>query len=788
VKNEELNKIKSNSSYTKKIKSKIPEIHTEEDIQNALEEDISEEQHPVDEEIEEEDEDNKKIIIDSEKQEYDDFLENSDDNESYLYPHVLDPNFNAKIASKKEFSDFRYDGEIHDVKTQSQIECKAPFELLPNQQFVKNFMSVQTPYNSLLLFNGLGTGKCHAKGTLLLMFDGSIKLVEDIKVGDLLMGDDSKPRTVLSLANGRDKMYDIIPIKGDKYTVNEEHILCLRNYNSIDITEITVKDYLHLSESQKSALKGYKVAVEFPEKKMDFHPYIIGSSYSKHYCYEYIPINYKCNNRENRLLLLAGIVDSIGEYDIKNQMYTLKHYSETVANDILFVVRSLGFDSYIKKINATRPTILFFDKREVDSIIESTNGNFNDEYQVYIVGDLERIPTEIIHCSKQVKDICDFLVTDITVKYTREDEFFGFTLDGNGRYLMSDFTVTHNTCSAIGVAEEMRMYMKQVGIVKKILIVASPNVQANFRLQLFDESRLHEVGKQGSGVWNLDTCVGYDLLKEIQTTNMTREYVVRKINTIINEYYDFIGYESLANYIEEMAGLRRSSSNNLDEAGDVDEKKVKRIFDDRLIIIDEVHNIIGKEDDDNKHTSNMILKLVKYCENLRLLFLSATPMYNSYKEIIWLINIMNLNDHRSTILVEQVFQPDGEFVEEVKDDTGIIVVEGGKELLKRKLIGYVSYVRGENPYTFPYRIYPSIFAEDKNQIKKKTYPTLQMNGTEIPKKLQHLELFITTMGEYQKNGYDLLIQFSKDFIPNFEEKESFGYTVLQAPISALNMV
>ena len=33
------------------------------------------------------------------------------------------------------------------------------------------------------------------------------------------------------------------------------------------------------------------------------------------------------------------------------------------------------------------------------------------------------------------------------------------------------------TCSAIGVAEEMRTYYKQLGINKKILIVATPNVQ-----------------------------------------------------------------------------------------------------------------------------------------------------------------------------------------------------------------------------------------------------------------------------------------------------------------------
>jgi len=75
--------------------------------------------------------------------------------------------------------------------------------------------------------------------------------------------------------------------------------------------------------------------------------------------------------------------------------------------------------------------------------------------------------------------------------------------------------------------------------------------------------------------------------------------------------------------------------------------KLKKNFNNRLIIIDEVHNIRISDDKSDKRVANELFKLVKYVDNLRLLFLSATPMYNSYKEIIWLLNIMNLNDRRS---------------------------------------------------------------------------------------------------------------------------------------------
>jgi len=83
-----------------------------------------------------------------------------------------------------------------------------------------------------------GFGKCLGFGTLVLMFDGKLERVENIKVGDLLMGDDSMPRRVLSLARGREQMYKIKNLYGDKYVCNESHILSLKyknNNNSIII-------------------------------------------------------------------------------------------------------------------------------------------------------------------------------------------------------------------------------------------------------------------------------------------------------------------------------------------------------------------------------------------------------------------------------------------------------------------------------------------------------------------------------------------------------------------------
>lgn len=115
-----------------------------------------------------------------------------------------------------------------------------------------------------------GSGKCLGKDTPILMYDGSIKIVQDIVIGDVLMGDDSCPRNVLALSSGESEMYKVIQRKGDDYIVNENHVLSLKDvgydvavcsnahYSTIDIP---IKNYLKLSENRQRCLKGYKVLV-----------------------------------------------------------------------------------------------------------------------------------------------------------------------------------------------------------------------------------------------------------------------------------------------------------------------------------------------------------------------------------------------------------------------------------------------------------------------------------------------------------------------------------------------
>lgn len=342
------------------------------------------------------------------------------------------------------------------------------------------------------------------------------------------------------------------------------------------------------------------------------------------------------------------------------------------------------------------------------------------------------------------------------------------------------------TCSAISVAEEMRNYLKQMGISQRIIVVASPNVQDNFNLQLFDERKLQLV----DGLWNIRACTGNKFLSEINPMNMKgipRDKVIGQIKQIINSSYLFLGYIEFANYVNKKSAVASDMTQSKKEK--IMKQKLTRLFKNRLIIIDEVHNIRMTDDNSDKKVAMELMKLVQNVQHMRLLLLSATPMYNSYKEIIWLLNLLNANDGRALINTKDVFNADGTFkINEAGEETG-------RELLIRKATGYVSFVRGENPYTYPFRIWPSEFAPERT-IKEAHSPKVQMNGTAIVGGIEHLSVFVCDIGAVQQKGYDYIIdRLKKDLgkdpkrvMPSFENMESFGYTVLQRPLEALNIV
>lgn len=363
-----------------------------------------------------------------------------------------------------------------------------------------------------------GMGKCLGKGTKVVMYDGSLKKVEDVVAGDLLMGNDSSPRKVLSIARGREKMYWIRQNKGIDYRVNESHILSLKRSRSEgkhkngDVLNITVKDYLSKSAKFKSNYKGYKVGVEFSEKSTSIEPYFLGMwlgdgrksdisistqdtevvTYLENYaerldlqlssylvegkCPQYsitkgyqggstatqalslqtalrrlnllenkhIPDHYLANSTENRLQLLAGLIDSDGHYLVQSNGYEITQKSELLARQIKFLCDSLGFRTSFKK-------------KKANSI-----GFECWVYRIRIYGDIDKVPVKVARkqASPWQRKV-NWQVTGIQVELDKVDDYYGFELDGSRLFLLEDMTVTHNTAFVLTVARNASVDFKR---------------------------------------------------------------------------------------------------------------------------------------------------------------------------------------------------------------------------------------------------------------------------------------------------------------------------------------
>ncbi len=447
-------------------------------------------------------------------------------------------------------------------KTPKEICNSKEFTLQPHQKFVGAHMSNMTNFPSMLIYHRLGSGKCQKIDTPIIMFDGSIKKIQDIEVGELLMGPDSKPRKVLSLARGQDMMYEVIPQKGETYTFTSEHVLrlkcssmgvkyvddkrsknqtkkwCASWFNNIKVNEqskyfetkeeaeyhlsqlseeskfcnIEVKDFVQLSEKMKNQLKLYRVGVEFQHREIPFDPYIIGlwigdgtsrntditsqdaavivylkqklpeygmylHNTSSKYGYKisdkqntnrftqilkqlnllnnkHIPELYKTNSRDIRLQLLAGLIDTDGHLG-ENGCYEFTQKNEEIINDVIFLARSLGFSAY-KSLKTTSWTYLGIKK-------------FGTAFRTTISGNIEEIPCKIKRKQTQPRQQSkDVLVTGLKVIESGIDDYYGFELDSDHLYLLGDFTVTHNSCTSIVIAESNKgMYIENGRFVKR---------------------------------------------------------------------------------------------------------------------------------------------------------------------------------------------------------------------------------------------------------------------------------------------------------------------------------
>lgn len=324
-----------------------------------------------------------------------------------------------------------------------------------------------------------GIGKSLAPDTKVIKYDGSVVRADEVKVGDQLLGPDSTPRNVTNVNLQTGPMYKITPTKGDPWFCNEDHILSLKKSGTDEIKNVTILEYLSWSKTQKHLWKQWRTGevefyncsydtpdfhdkvyclgaylgdgrkqgpeicmgktkekvlaffeskVETTRKSWDRGAWYVGFS-KKSWLWEWvtdyvkirsIPEHFKTHTITSRKYLLAGLLDTDGSVTDGGAEITQK--SEQLADDICFVVRSLGLAAYKKD--------------------KTVNGI--TYYRVTISGDMTDIPCKRLKF-KPRKQIKDALKTGFTVESVGEGDYRGIALDGDHLFVMGDFTVTHNT-------------------------------------------------------------------------------------------------------------------------------------------------------------------------------------------------------------------------------------------------------------------------------------------------------------------------------------------------------
>jgi Hom_end-associated Hint/Homing endonuclease len=346
----------------------------------------------------------------------------------------------------------------------------------------------------LIVASDSGGGKCLAAGTPVLLYNGNVLPVERIEQGMQLMGPDNKPRSVLALLRGTGNLIKVVPVKGDSWTCNDEHILTLRHSKApFEVRDISIPWYRNKMPANKVMWKLFSVGVDWDEQPV-FDPYTMGlwlgdgrfdrpeihspdkeiHDYLEHFNFgslraktfhpyqrcayvaitgtsgeenwftnlikqftltgeKRIPQKYLINSRENRLQLLAGLMDTDGH--LHHGFFEIVTQYGGLSNDILFLARSLGFCATHR-----------FKHVEYQ-------GEWRYYHRINISGECSDIPTKIRHKQAAKRTIRKLAtVTGFTMQAAGVGEYFGFELDGDGRFLLGNFVVTHNTGALASLA------------------------------------------------------------------------------------------------------------------------------------------------------------------------------------------------------------------------------------------------------------------------------------------------------------------------------------------------
>jgi len=402
-------------------------------------------------------------------------------------------------------------------------------------------------------------------------------------------------------------------------------------------------------------------------------------------------------------------------------------------------------------------------QKKINKLLESYNKSFDENEKTEILKKIEKIKDILKNEKKNVfKKYPDYDDSNFISKLMNKEEFaISKYSDEDKKNIKKDFfQLTKNqkflkklispetpyrsiylyhgvgvgkTCSSIQISQNFKKYYT-----KKVLVILQSTLKANYKKQLFDVAKYNSAEDT-----MIDQCLGNYYLDTITNRksifNEGPDKLKKEIKKLIKNEYEFLGYGEFVNIVEKI------KENSINKSKYID--NIKEYFDDRLIIVDEIHNMRLISDKKlGKKAPKLFHEVLNILDNNTLVLLSATPMFDNYKEIIFLLNTLLIQNKQPIIKQSEV----------IFNKKGILEKKFKKKLEKISS-NFISYMRGENPYTFPIRLYPSI-NNDKSILDKKNFPKNDIYGTHIEEQeqIEHLELIYTEMSRLQNKLYNLV--------------------------------
>jgi len=259
------------------------------------------------------------------------------------------------------------------------------------------------------------------------------------------------------------------------------------------------------------------------------------------------------------------------------------------------------------------------------------------------------------------------------------------------------------TCAGVQIMEAwLESYPRT-----EVYLVAPPTIQQGFYRTIFDINKV--VIGEGNDPNSALQCTGTTYMKLTNTLyERDKAKIEKAVAKAIKRRYKIFGYISFANYIRDL--LKRIPIHASPEEADLFKKQIiRQHFSAKLLIVDEAHNLrdiskVAEEKDEIKDDESdtaggklltpYLMDVLSYSEGMKFCVLTATPMYNSYLEIIFILNLLLRNDKKAELISSDIFDSAGN------------ITEQGRQRLSYTTSRYVSFMRGENPISFPVRLFP----------------------------------------------------------------------------------